>query len=97
MAIACQMFVPLLAICYIPWFTKQGVSFGIFIGIITVFLTESIGQVLFGNFVFWSKWPLTIHSSVWGLICNIVATVTISFITQDLKETNHRFKFHDFI
>ncbi len=97
LSIACQMFVPLIAMCYIPWFTKHGVSLGIVVGILAVFFTESIGQGIFGNVVAWNKWPLTIHSSVWGLICNIVATVTISFITQDLKETNHRFKFHDFI
>tara|TARA_B100002051_G_C16722887_1_gene633547 strand:+ start:206 stop:2128 length:1923 start_codon:yes stop_codon:yes gene_type:complete len=97
LAIACQMFVPLIALCYFPWFTKQGVSFGIFIGIITVFLTESIGQVLFGNFVFWSKWPLTIHSSVWGMLASLIGSVIISFITQDMKETKNKKKFHDFI
>ena len=97
LAIACQMFVPLLAICYIPWFTKQGVALGIVIGIIAVFFTESIGQTLFGNLIFWNKWPLTIHSAVWGVFFNIVATITISFITQETKETNHKQKFHDFI
>ncbi len=97
LAIACQMFVPLLAICYIPWFTKQGVALGIVIGIIAVFFTESVGQTLFGNLIFWNKWPLTIHSAVWGVFFNIVATITISFITQETKETNHKQKFHDFI
>ena len=97
LAIACQMFVPLIAVCYISWFTKQGVSLGIIVGIIAVFFTESIGQKMFGDFVFWNKWPLTIHSSVWGVLCNITATIVISFITQDAKENNNKFKFHDFI
>ena len=97
LAIACQMFVPLIAICYISWFTKQGVSFGIAVGIITVFFTESVGQTIFGDLIFWNKWPLTIHSSAWGLVFNLVATIVISFITQDSKETNHKYKFHDFI
>ena len=97
LAIGCQMFVPLIAICYISWFTKQGVSLGIVVGILAIFFTESIGQKMFGDFIFWNKWPLTIHSSVWGLICNIIATTAISFITQDTKETNAKFKFHDFI
>ena len=97
LAIACQMFVPLIAVCYISWFTKQGVSLGIIVGIIAVFFTESIGQKMFGDFVFWNKWPLTIHSSVWGVLCNIIATIVISFITQDTKENNNKFKFHDFI
>ena len=97
LAIACQMFVPLVAMCYVSWLTKQGVSLGIVVGIIAVFFTESIGQTLFGDLIVWNKWPLTIHSSVWGLAFNIVAAVTISFITQDSKETNHKFKFHNFI
>ncbi len=97
LAIACQMFVPLIAICYIPWLTKQGVSLGVVVGIIAVFFTEGVGQVVFGDSIFWNKWPLTIHSSVWGLAFNISAATAISFITQNTKETNHRFKFHDFI
>ena len=97
LAVGCQMFVPLIALCYVSWFTKHGVSLGIVVGIFAIFFTESMGQKMFGDVIFWNKWPLTIHSSVWGLICNIIATTTISFITQDLKETNAKFKFHDFI
>ncbi len=97
LAIACQMFVPLIAICYISWLTKQGVSLGIVVGIVAVFFTESVGQTMFGDLIVWNKWPLTIHSSVWGLAFNIAAATAISFITQNSKETNHKFKFHDFI
>ncbi len=97
LAIACQMFVPLISICYFSWFTKQGVSFGIIVGIITVIFTEGIGQQLFGNAIGWNKWPLTIHSSVWGVLFNLISATTISFITQDLKETKNKRKFHDFI
>ena len=97
LGIACQMFVPLLAICYIPWLTKHGVSLGIVVGIFTVIMTESLGQTIFGNFIIWDKWPLTIHSSVWGVFFNMLAALSISFITQDVKETNYKQKFHDFI
>ena len=97
LAIGCQMFVPLISICYFSWFTKQGVSFGIVVGIITVIFTEGIGQQLFGNSIGWNKWPLTIHSSVWGVLFNLISATTISFITQDLKETKNKRKFHDFI
>ena len=55
LAIACQMFVPLIAICCISWFTKQGVSLGVAVGIIAVFFTENIGQSMFGDFIFWNK------------------------------------------
>ena len=97
LGIGCQMFVPLLAICYLPWLTKHGVSLGIVVGIFTVIMTESLGQSIFGDFIIWNKWPLTIHSSVWGVIFNIAAAASISFITQDAKETNYKQKFHDFI
>ena len=97
LSIACQMFVPLIAICYFPWLTKQGVGLGIVVGIIAVLGTDIVGQTLFGDFIKWNKWPLTIHSSVWGVLFNLIASISISFITQDAKETNHRQKFHDFI
>ena len=97
LSIACQMFVPLIAICYFSWFTKHGVALGIVVGIITVILTDGIGQKLFSDFIFWNKWPLTIHSSVWGVFFNLIAATTISFITQETKETNQKEKFHEFI
>jgi Na+/proline symporter len=97
LSIACQMFVPLIAICYFPWLTKQGVGSGIVVGIIAVLSTDIVGQTLFGDFITWNKWPLTIHSSVWGVLFNLIASISISFITQNTKETNHRQKFHDFI
>ena len=86
------MFVPLLAICYFPWLTKNGVALGIVIGIITVLFTEQIGQIMFGNLVNWEKWPLTIHSAFWGVLFNFISAVVISFITQDTKENNHKNK-----
>ena len=97
LSIACQMFVPLIAICYFPWLTKQGVGSGIVVGIIAVFSTDIVGQMLYGDFIMWNKWPLTIHSSVWGVLFNLITSISISFITQDVKETNHKQKFHDFI
>ena len=97
LSIACQMFVPLIAICYFPWLTKQGVGLGIVVGIIAVLSTDIVAQTLFGDFIKWNKWPLTIHSSVWGVLFNLIASISISFVTQDAKETNHRQKFHDFI
>jgi len=97
LSIACQMFVPLIAICYFPWLTKQGIGLGIVVGIIAVLSTDFVGQTLFEDFIKWNKWPLTIHSSVWGVLFNLIASISISFITQDTKETNHRQKFHDFI
>ncbi len=97
LGIACQMFVPLIAICYFPWLTKNGVAFGIVVGIITVIFTDSIGQEMFGDIIKWNKWPLTIHSAAWGVFFNLIASIAISFTTQEVKETNHKYKFHEFI
>lgn len=97
LAIACQMFVPLVAVCYFSWFTKQGVAFGIILGITAVIFTDGIGQSLFGQIVPWNKWPLTIHSAAWGLIFNIIGATVISFITQELKETKIKKRIHEFI
>ena len=97
LAIACQMFVPLIAICYWSWLTKHGVGFGIVVGILTVILTDSSGQILFPELLKWNKWPLTVHSSIWGVIFNLTSAIIISFITQDVKENNHKYRFHDFI
>ena len=97
LGIGCQMLIPLLALCYFPWFTKNGVALGIVVGIIVVFLTDEIGQITFGEILPWSKWPLTIHSSAWGVFFNLASALTISFITQDPKENAHKHKFHDFL
>ena len=97
LSMGCQMLVPLIAICYFPWFTRHGIALGLLVGILVVFLTEESGQMFLSNILPWNKWPLTIHSSVWGILLNLLSASVISFITQDVKETNHRNKFHDFI
>ena len=95
LSIACQMLVPLIALCYFPWFTKHGIALGLVVGIIVVFLTDEIGQIILGNALVWNKWPFTVHSSAWGVFFNLLAALTISFITQDTKENNHKHKFHE--
>ena len=56
-----QMWVPLAAVCYFPWLTREGVSWGLLAGIIAVMMTESIGQSLFGDSIPWGRWPWTMH------------------------------------
>ncbi len=97
LSMGCQMLIPLLALCYFPWFTKHGVALGLVVGIFVVFLTEEFGQLILGNILPWNKWPFTIHSSAWGVFFNLVAALFISFITQDSKENSHKHKFHEFI
>ena len=85
------MFVPLVAVCYFSWFTKQGVAFGIVLGITAVILTDGIGQSLFENIIPWNKWPLTISNIYKN-------TFKIWVIPHTLKLTNlSHLKINDFV
>ncbi|GIT35613.1 MAG: hypothetical protein Ct9H300mP5_0820 [Candidatus Pelagibacterales bacterium] len=79
---------------------KRSATFGLIIGIIIVILTETIGQQISGNRLPWGRWPLTIHSGVWGLLFNVFFCFSISAFSNITKiDTNrsHRQKFHDFL
>ena len=91
-----QMWVPLLSVCYVPWITRAGATTGLAVGLITVAMTDSIGQMILGGVLPWGRWPLTIHSAGWGFLCNIVVCVIVSALTQDSKQRAHRLKFHVF-
>jgi hypothetical protein len=88
-----QMWVPLMAVCYFPWFTRQGVTIGLAAGIIAVTLTENIGS----EYMPWGRWPWTIHSAGWGIMFNLGFAVIISAVTQNKREREHRMKFHNFL
>jgi len=92
-----QMWVPLAAVCYFPWLTREGVSWGLLAGIIGVMLTESIGQNLFGDALPWGRWPWTMHSAFWGMFANLLVAIPISAMTQNTRDRAHRQKYHDFL
>jgi SSS family solute:Na+ symporter len=90
---ALQMWPALLAVCYWPYFTRQGITLGLIIGLIVVTLTEPFGSQWFG-ITAWGRWPLTIHSAGWGLICNLAVALLVSAFTKDDKDrkmTVHNF------
>ncbi|MDH3712665.1 MAG: sodium:solute symporter family protein [Gammaproteobacteria bacterium] len=90
-----QMWPALIAICWWPWLTRQGVTIGLTAGLIAVTLTESIGQQL--GVTAWGRWPLTIHSAGWGILFNLGLAVLISSVTQNQGDLDHRMKFHNFL
>jgi len=99
-SIAFQFLIVLLGLVWFPWITRGAATFGIIIGIIIVILTETIGQQITGNRLPWGRWPLTIHSGVWGLLFNTFVCFSISgfsSITKTDKHRLHRDKFHDFL
>ena len=90
----------MLGLVWFPWITRGAAISGIIIGIIIVILTETIGQQISGNRLPWGRWPLTIHSGVWGLIFNVFICFSVSAfsaITKMDKDRIHRQKFHDFL
>jgi hypothetical protein len=94
-----QMWVPLAAVCYIPWITRQGATWGLAVGLIAVVMTDSFGQTI-GNLwggLPWGRWPWTIHSAGWGIIFNVVVCVVVSFLTQDERQGAHRQTYHAFL
>ncbi|TQE99351.1 MAG: sodium:solute symporter family protein [Spiribacter salinus] len=95
-----QMWVPLAAICFFPWLTRPGVVAGLAVGIVAAIMVEPLGMNLasaIGIDVPWGRWPLTIHSAGWGLALNIIVAVSVSALTQNREEFEHRMTVHNFL
>ncbi len=88
-----QMWPALIAVCWWPWLTRQGVVIGLIAGLIAVTLTESIGS----QYMPWGRWPWTIHSAGWGIFFNLGLAIIISAMTQSNNDMSHKMKFHNFL
>ena len=88
-----QMWPALIAVCWWPFLTRQGVIVGLIAGLIAVTLTENIGA----QFMPWGRWPLTIHSAGWGIIFNLGLAVLVSAMTQNKADREHQMTFHNFL
>ena len=91
-----QMWPALIAICWWPFLTRAGISYGLIAGLIAVTLTENIGADVF-CITAWGRWPLTIHSAGWGIIFNLGLAIIISYFTQNKADMDHKMKFHSFL
>jgi hypothetical protein len=89
-----QMWPALIAVCWWPFLTRQGVVVGLIAGLIAVTMTESIGAQYVDA---WGRWPLTIHSAGWGIFFNLGLAILISAVTQNKEETAHRMTYHNFL
>jgi len=93
-----QMWPSLAAICWFPWITRQGATWGLAAGLIAVIFTETIGQQITGGALPWGRWPWTIHSAGWGIIFNLLVCIPVSAMTQgDTAAREHRMKYHNFL
>lgn len=88
-----QMWPALIAVCWWPFLTRQGVTIGLIAGLIAVTLTENIGA----QYMPWGRWPMTLHSAFWGILCNLGLAILISAITQEKGEREHRMVIHNFL
>jgi len=97
--LAFQFITILLGVLWFSWITRGAATMGIIIGFIIVILTETIGQQITGNRLPWGRWPLTIHSGIWGLIFNLLVCFSISifsFFSKNDIYKSHREKYHNF-
>ena len=89
-----QMWPALLGICYIRFFTPQGVVWGLVAGLVAVtftYITELGGLINIG------RYPLTIHSAGWGIFFNLGTTILVSALSSQGEARSHRDRFHDFL
>ncbi|HYZ27231.1 MAG TPA: hypothetical protein VE597_10015 [Geminicoccaceae bacterium] len=87
-----QMWPALIAVCYWPWFTRQGVVLGLIAGLIAVTLTDMPSSL---GIEAWGRWPWTIHSAGWGIIFNLAVALLVSAITRD--DMDRKMEFHSFL
>ncbi|MCP4329430.1 MAG: sodium:solute symporter [Alphaproteobacteria bacterium] len=95
-----QMWPSLASVCWFPWLTRQGVTWGLAGGLIAVIFTETFGQTIAGWFGIdlpWGRWPWTIHSAGWGMLVNLAIALPISAATQNANALAHRMTYHNFL
>ncbi|NQV60343.1 MAG: sodium:solute symporter [Alphaproteobacteria bacterium] len=95
-----QMWPSLTAVCWFPWITRQGATWGLAVGLIAVIFTESFGLNIastLGIKLAWGRWPWTMHSAGWGIFFNLGVCVIVSAMTQDATSRSHRMVYHDFL
>lgn len=95
-----QMWPALIAVCWWPFLTRQGVVVGLIAGLLAVTFTESIGFSIasaFGIELPWGRWPWTIHSAGWGILFNMGLAIIVSAMTQNSEDLAHRMEYHSFL
>lgn len=94
-----QLSPALIAICWWPYLTRQGVSWGLLAGLVTVIFTGAPAPEIFQfmGIELWGRHPLTLHAAGWGIAFNLALAIGISAITQDAGEGAHRITYHKFL
>jgi hypothetical protein len=88
-----MMYPSLIAVCYWPWLTRQGVVTGLICGMIAVFLTFRFDLGLP-----WGYNPLTIFAAGWGILFNLPIAILVSYFTQPTGELKEKqTEWHSFV
>lgn len=97
---ALQLLPLALATCWFPWITPQAAISGLIAGLVAVFFTDKLGITLAAFFeidIPWGRWPWTVHSAGWGIVCNVAVCILFSLMTQKRSRREHRMRFHDYL
>jgi solute:Na+ symporter, SSS family len=95
-----QLLPAMAAVCWLPWITRRAAVSGLIAGLVAVVFTERLGLTLtefIGVDLPWGRWPWTIHSAGWGIVCNIAVCLIVSALTQERAGSEHRMRFHSFL
>ena len=94
-----QMWPSLAAVCWVPWITRQGATWGLAAGLLGVIFTETFGIRILSwvGLDLWGRWPWTIHSAGWGIFFNLAVCILVSAATQNDAARAHRMKYHSFL
>lgn len=98
LSLSAQLLPAFLGLCWVSWISRSAVVVGLIAGALLVFFTEPASLVAFeGLFIDlpWGRWPLTVHSAVWGLAFNLAACLLVSIFTYGGEERDHRQRLHD--
>ena len=90
LAYGVQMFPALIAACYWPWLTRQGVVLGLIAGLLAVTVTDMPASL---GIEVWGRWPWTVHAAGWGIVLNLAVALIVSAVTRD--DIDRKMEFHN--
>lgn len=93
-----QLLPAVLGLTFLRWISRGAVLAGMTLGCLIVVFTEPLGLILFEALFVelpWGRWPLTIHSAVWGLVFNLALVLLASAATLKAPDAFQRGRLHD--
>ena len=93
LGLGAQLLPAFIGLCWAPWIGRQSVITGLLFGTLLLVFTEPPGLIAFEGLFLdlpWGRWPLTIHSTAWGLVFNVAACLLVALFTRSGPEREHR-------